>query len=160
MNNEASSALIDTSKSELRFKKKMGRPSRKITASSVVIEMPGEEPVYYAIDKKGNATYISDKQSFIEANSQKENDKPKRKIQNQNFNRAGQFQFINGVPQFQYPIGATQFTNFYETAQIQNLNEAEHFQYQDNFNAQRNVPLPDPSDFLNFMRNRSNPNLY
>ncbi|KAK8837140.1 hypothetical protein M9Y10_036869 [Tritrichomonas musculus] len=158
MNNEASSVLIDTSKSDLLFKKKMGRPSRKITASSVVIEMPGEEPMYYAIDKKGNATYISDKQSFIEANSQKEKDKPKKAIQN--FNSTAQFQFINGVPQFQYPIGATQFTIFYEAAQIQNLNEAEHFQYQEYFNAQRNVPLPDPSGFLNFMRNRSDTNLY
>lgn len=42
------------------------------------------------------------------------------------------------MPPFQYLIGATQFTNFYEAAQIQNLNEAEYFQFRDNFNAQRN----------------------
>lgn len=55
--------------------KKMGRPSRKGIASTIMLEEPNGEVLFFSIDNRGKSTFIGNKEKFnINANLLHESD--------------------------------------------------------------------------------------
>lgn len=53
--------------------KKMGRPTRKMIASTLVYELPDGEIIYFEIDKKGNAQMIKSNNHHVYPNDESQN---------------------------------------------------------------------------------------